>query len=327
MIEVFCTDKDGNLVERLTQWDVDQYILIGGSGLTEAPKIHFCNTCSKEALVVESVIENDAVKAKIPNILLQEGLLIIAYLYVYAPDVSTVSAKTKATIRIPVRPRPKPSNYPYIENVDYISAVKLEEKIKNEIDSLSGEYEQAIDRIEADYTSAKANLEAEYADAKSNLETEYSEAISKYNTAVVDYENLSENLAKEYSETTASLETKYAETEKTLSDNYDLTITKLKNQSDNLANDYSETTTNLEAEFDKTVDSLIAKFADGSPKGIFASETDLTDKDAGIYLNTNDGWIYYWDGTNLSQGVCRYQSTVIWNGGLTWGQLKDGFIS
>lgn len=282
MIEVFCTDKDGNLVERLTQWDVDQYILIGGSGLAEAPKIHFCNTCSKEALVVESVIEDGVVKVKIPNILLQDGLLIIAYLYVYAPDVSTVSAMTKATIRIPVRPRPKPSNYPYIENVDYISAIKLEEKIKNEIDSLSGEYEQAIDRIEADYTSAKANLEAEYADAKSNLEAEYNEAISKYNTAVVNYEKLSEDLA----------------------------------------NDYSETTANLKAEFDKTVDSLLAKFADGSPKGIFTSETDLVGKDAGIYLNTNDGWIYYWDGINLSDGVCRYQATVI--GSFTWGMLKDG---
>lgn len=273
MLEVTCTDKDGNIVDNLTQWDVDQYILLTGTGLSEAPKIHFCNTNSKEALVVDSSIEDDKVVAKIPNILLQEGFLILAYLYVYAPEISTVSAKTQATIRIPVRPRPKPSNYPYIENVDYISAIQLEERVKKEIDSLSSEYDQAIDKIEADYVAAKSNLEA----------------------AVIDYENLSKELADDYSETASNLEAIYTDTEKKLEDSYN-----------------------------QTIDSLISKFADGSPRGIFVAESELEGKNEGIYLNSTDGYVYYWNGTSLSETGYKYQAVPLIDSGLTWGDLKNG---
>ena len=142
MLEVCCLDKDNNIVEHLTQWDVDQYILIGDTGLIKAPAVHFCNTSSSEALVVSSTIEGDKIKAKIPNILLQDGLLIIAYLYVCDPSVSDISAKTKAEIRIPVRPRPKPSSYPYVGDVDYISPSSIEGKmtelLKNKVDKEDG---------------------------------------------------------------------------------------------------------------------------------------------------------------------------------------------
>ena len=142
MLEVCCLDKDNNIVEHLTQWDVDQYILIGDTGLIKPPAVHFCNTSSREALVVSSTIEGDKIKAKIPNILLQDGLLIIAYLYVCDPSVSDISAKTKAEIRIPVRPRPKPSSYPYVGDVDYISPSSIEGKmtelLKNKVDIIDG---------------------------------------------------------------------------------------------------------------------------------------------------------------------------------------------
>lgn len=135
-MQVYCFDNDGNLLNNLTQWDIDQYVQIQGTGLTDPPKVHFCNKKSTKALVVESEISDSIVKVKVPNVLLEDDLLIFAYLYVRAPDVSDVSAKTQAVIRIPVRSRPKPSNHPYIEDIDYMSAVALDEKIAIEINEM-----------------------------------------------------------------------------------------------------------------------------------------------------------------------------------------------
>lgn len=156
MLEVHCLDKDNNIIEHLTQWDVDQYILIKNTGLSKAPAIHFCNTSSKEALVVSSTIESGAVKAKIPNILLQDKLLVVAYLYVCDPSVSDKSAKTMAEIRIPIRPRPKPSTYPYVGDVDYITPSGISKSVaallEAKVDKVDGMSLSANDYTDVDKT-------------------------------------------------------------------------------------------------------------------------------------------------------------------------------
>lgn len=156
MLEVHCLDKDNNIIEHLTQWDVDQYILIKNTGLSKAPAIHFCNTSSKEALVVSSTIESGAVKAKIPNILLQDKLLVVAYLYVCDPSVSDKSAKTMAEIRIPIRPRPKPSTYPYVGDVDYITPSGISKSVATlleaKVDKVDGMGLSANDYTDVDKT-------------------------------------------------------------------------------------------------------------------------------------------------------------------------------
>lgn len=195
MLEVCCLDKDNNIVEHLTQWDVDQYILIGDTGLIKAPAVHFCNTSSSEALVVSSTIEGDKIKAKIPNILLQDGLLIIAYLYVCDPSVSDISAKTKAEIRIPVRPRPKPSSYPYVGDVDYISPSSIEGKmtelLKNKVDKEDGKGLSSNDYTDLD--------KAEVANIKNKVDIIEGKSLSS-NDFTDNYKGeldaLAQNLAK-----------------------------------------------------------------------------------------------------------------------------------
>ena len=306
MIEVFCTDKDGNLVERLTQWDVDQYILIGGSGLAEAPNIHFCNVTSDEALVVQSELLGDFIKAKIPNILLQDKHLIIAYLYVYDSTVSSISAKTKATIKIPILPRPKPSNYPYVENIDYISATDLEAKIEKEIEDLNGElsesYNQTLSRIETsledEYKSTTNAIREEYDVYFDQMKDEHSSMVSDYEGIKVDYNLLSSDLreiSSDLRETDSQL--------KELSAN-------IRSDMNDLEESYSETTTNLENRYSETIDDLVSKFSDGSPKGYFSNAEDLSDKEAGIYINDTDGFVYYWDGNTISDAITRYEYTV-----------------
>lgn len=50
---------------------------------------------------------------------------------------------------------------------------------------------------------------------------------------------------------------------------------------------------------------------EGSPKGIFTTATDLSGKEAGMYLNSTDGYIYHWDGTTLSDAIVQYQAVQI----------------
>ena len=115
MYEVTCLDAYGKIVNSFTQWDIGQTLTIQDSGLTVAPTFHFCNKNSKEALVVASTIdENGTLTVKVPNILLTESYPIIAYIYAYA---TTTSAKSLATIRIPVEKRVKPSEYDYDDTV------------------------------------------------------------------------------------------------------------------------------------------------------------------------------------------------------------------
>ena len=103
MYDVICKDADGNIITHLTQWDMGQSLVIKDTGLTVAPFFHFYNQNSTEALVVTSTLENDTITVAVPNILLQEGMPIIACLYSYS---SNTSGKTLATVKIPVRPRP-----------------------------------------------------------------------------------------------------------------------------------------------------------------------------------------------------------------------------
>lgn len=133
MFDITCLDSYGEVITNLTQWDVNQSLTIKNTGLTSAPLFHFCNKNSKEALVVKSTLEDNTITVKIPNILLQEGIPIIVYLYAYS---SLTSGKTLATVKIPVRPRPKPSDYEYVGNIDVISLALIEDRINDVIQSM-----------------------------------------------------------------------------------------------------------------------------------------------------------------------------------------------
>ena len=161
MFEVTCWDSYDRVIENLTQWDINQTLYIkdiyNDFGLTEAPMFHFCNKNSKEALVVQSTIkDNNVIAVKVPNILLQESFPLIAYMYVYSiPSeqeiddltdvVSSASAKTLVAIKLAVKPRVKPSQYKYVENIDSLTVAQIEKEIKDRLDKLEFELRNNID--------------------------------------------------------------------------------------------------------------------------------------------------------------------------------------
>ena len=130
MYEINCYDSYGNTIDYLTQWDYNRKLImyIDNYDLLYAPEVHFCNQNSAEALVVQSSVEDNKVFVDIPNILLQENLPLFAY--VYLSDANNAnSQKTIFSVTLPVRYRPKPSEYTYVENIDKVTSAQIEQTI------------------------------------------------------------------------------------------------------------------------------------------------------------------------------------------------------
>lgn len=142
MYEITCLDIDGNSIDHLTQWDVDQQLVIVIHGcdddyLSIAPNVHFSNSKRKEeALVVRSTVtNNNTITVDIPNILLQEPYPLLVYVYLTDSDKVTTKKSPQKTIlstEIPIRKRAKPSKYTYVENIERITAKQLKKEIKQE---------------------------------------------------------------------------------------------------------------------------------------------------------------------------------------------------
>ena len=141
MYEITCLDKNGKSVTHLTQWDINQSLVIKGLGVKSSPEFHFCNKKSNEALVVSSTLNTlkDTLTVKIPNKLLEEPYPIFVYIYYYS---ESNSAKTIAEIKLPIRQRAKPSDYEYVENIDYVTAESIKVDILNSVNNLSLKYEE-----------------------------------------------------------------------------------------------------------------------------------------------------------------------------------------
>ena len=157
MFDITCLDSYGEVVTNFTQWDTDQSLTIKNTGLSSAPLFHFCNKNSKEALVVKSTLEGQTITVKVPNILLQEGIPMFVYLYAYS---SLTSGKTLATAKIPVRPRPRPSDYEYVGNIDVVSLALIEERINEAIESME-EAKQGVDTRVSQVEVTVQNLQKE----------------------------------------------------------------------------------------------------------------------------------------------------------------------
>lgn len=134
MSEIICYDSKGNLLKSLYQWDHNQRITIKGvDDVSSIETVHFSNRHSKEALVVKPTKLNGDIIADVPNILLQNWEPIVAYI-----TSTTVNEgyKTVFAVNIPVIPRSKPSDYEYVENIEYLSWVTIEAEARAAIQDL-----------------------------------------------------------------------------------------------------------------------------------------------------------------------------------------------
>lgn len=114
------TETDGKRLT-LTQWDVDRQVLVAGLPTGITAELHFSlrkpdgRPVFTQALVVVCEASGDGYVGEIPNTLLQfAGVLEVA--------VFDGSA-TRERFRLPVKPRQKPQDYNYEDNIGYINWV------------------------------------------------------------------------------------------------------------------------------------------------------------------------------------------------------------
>lgn len=163
MLQV-CFDCYGSYTtDSVYQWDLNRRLAIRGLDYDSAPAIHFSNKKSKEALVVQSTIEDGVIYCDVPNILLQEPYDIVGYVCECLDQELT----TYETIRIPVKPRVKPADYAYEDNVEILTYYAL----MSEITSVKASTERTFNSMDASKAS-KSELSAVKVEAKNNLDTE-----------------------------------------------------------------------------------------------------------------------------------------------------------
>lgn len=214
MYEIVCYDLKGNTINNFYQWDVDQKIVIKLNGcddsyLSIAPEIHFTNMKRNEALIVRSAVSNhDTITCDVPNILLQESVPIL--LYVYLTDAEDVSSqKTILSNEIPVRKRAKPSDYLYVENIKRITAEMIKDEIEastentrtqaiNDINSTKDAANASVTKTknesEAYITNVKESAENSITTTKNDAEAHITEVKDASETSIVNTKNNSESI-------------------------------------------------------------------------------------------------------------------------------------
>lgn len=131
MFEITCLDSNGNSIDKFTQWDMFQKINIVLTGYEYGYtffRVHFSNKNMNESLVVEPTVSksesgNDlTITADVPNEMLMEPYPVFVYLVVYYSDygIEDIESSRRAImqVEIPVRKKPKPSDYIYVKNTD-----------------------------------------------------------------------------------------------------------------------------------------------------------------------------------------------------------------
>lgn len=134
MGSIVCYNSDGQVLEHYFQWDSNQTVTIKGITLPPIPLFHVCNRLSTEAYVVEPNVVGTDLQVDIPNYLFTQAETILMYVYSPTPEGGY---RTIHAIMIPVIPRPKPDDYVYEDNVDYISVAMVDARVTNLINELS----------------------------------------------------------------------------------------------------------------------------------------------------------------------------------------------
>lgn len=156
----------------------------------------------------------------------------------------------------------------------------------------------------------------------------YVENIDKVSVAVLreDIKNQFKTMDDKYDKISISLDENFKTSLQNLENRYTDSMndlhTKFNESMSTFENQYNESMSTLETKYNQTMDSVLNSIQDGSPKETFDTIEDLTDKVSGLYLNTADGWLYYWD-TTKAEKICQYQATVIGEKTITYEMLTD----
>lgn len=206
-------------------------------------------------------------------------------MYVFLYESEEKSGRTIYVIDLPVETKPKPNDYEYEDNVEVVQLSELRVKLEALIARAEGTIDTKIDELGNSYQATITEIRAAIQADVENLNTQ----ITNANT----------NLIKE-----------------------------IRDNNTQLTSDIQTAKSQLNSEIETALNTLLNGIEDGSPKGIFTTAADLTNKPSGIYLMVNpesadNGYIFYWSGTELSNRLLYYAGMVINNGSVTYEKLAE----
>lgn len=167
-MNIRCYDQYGNVITRLTQWDINRELRITGYDYTTTPIFHFAHNNDEEALTQIGVVDGEYVKVSVPNILLQTAERIIVYIYIHENDIGTTVYK----LDIPVDPKPKPNDYVYSDNTEVILLSELKAELEEAIKSSQEKIDAKILEIDTSVDN-KINEMNELSNTLSTRMTEF----------------------------------------------------------------------------------------------------------------------------------------------------------
>lgn len=145
-MDVTFMDLTGNRKNFLYQYDKGQILVVENLECQAKPEVHFTTSAFNAAIVAEDVtFTNGTLKAKIPDALLFNSTKINVYLYLTNVENK---GETFKELDLFVKPRKKPDDYIYSDELYVIGVGSLRNAIKNYIDN---NY-QFIEDIVIDYT-------------------------------------------------------------------------------------------------------------------------------------------------------------------------------
>ena len=158
MVKVTPYDSNGDAISALFQWDKGIEVTVEDESITEAYNMHFANTQTGEAYVVESTYSSGTLTAQIPDVLLQSTNPVFGYVY----DEDDDSGRSTLWFKIKVTARAQPSDYVYEDSAEYIliedAIEEIEALVKAAAESATAAAESAEEAAENAVTDALAAL-------------------------------------------------------------------------------------------------------------------------------------------------------------------------
>ena len=144
MVKVTPYDSNGDAVSALFQWDKGIEVTVEDDSITEAYNMHFANTQTGEAYVVESTYSSRTLTAQIPDVLLQSTNPVFGYVY----DEDDDSGRSTLWFKIKVTARAQPADYVFEDSADYVTITGIIDTIKEYMESAADSAEAAAESEE-----------------------------------------------------------------------------------------------------------------------------------------------------------------------------------
>lgn len=128
------------ITDSVYQWDLNQWLSVDGLNVALAPLVAFSCSVVKQAVVVQSKIENGVIKCAIPNALLQFDKDITVHFCTMSGD----QYKAFEKMVIPVIARAMPANYLYTDNVPVITSEAVISHVEDHFNNVIEDTENEI---------------------------------------------------------------------------------------------------------------------------------------------------------------------------------------